>query len=160
MLTNGRAAQLLGSSRQHVVDLCERGEISFTWAGHHRRIARSELDRVLRRTFTREQERSLWLHRAVAGRLVMDPDATLAKARANIDKLLVVHRGTRAGEYVRRWQTLLQGGTDGILDALTSFSPEAAELRQNSPFAGALSEDERRACHAAFRKHWRDEHAA
>ncbi|MGH3549317.1 MAG: hypothetical protein ACRDQU_14640 [Pseudonocardiaceae bacterium] len=38
--------------------------------------------------------------------------------------------------------------------------PLALELRQNSPFAGALSQDSRSRVLAAFVKHWRDEHTA
>jgi hypothetical protein len=36
----------------------------------------------------------------------------------------------------------------------------AAELRQNSPFAGALSEEERIRVLDSFRQHWRSEHIA
>ena len=109
---------------------------------------------------TRDQERSLWLHRAVAGRLVVDPSNTLAKARSNIEKLARVHHATRAGEYVERWAALIDSGTDAVLDVLTSPSPEAVELRQNSPFAGVLPVEERQACLLAFREHWQGEHAA
>jgi excisionase family DNA binding protein len=160
LLTTGRAAELLGSSRQHVVDMCARGELSFVWVGRHRRVPHSEIDRIVRPRLTRDQERSLWLHRAVAGRLVTNPRSVLTKARNNIEKLARIHEGTLAGDYVERWRILLSQGTDAVLDALTSAAPEARELRQNSPFAGVLPEDERQACLQAFRDHWRGEHAA
>jgi excisionase family DNA binding protein len=160
LLTTGRAAELLGSSRQRVVDMCVRGELSFVWVGRHRRVPRSEIDRIVRPRLTRDQERSLWLHRAVAGRLVTDPGSVLTKARANISKLAQIHEGTLAGQYVQRWRALLDQGTDVVLDALTSSSLEGIELRQNSPFAGALSEEDRQACLRAFRDHWTGEHAA
>jgi excisionase family DNA binding protein len=160
LLTTGRAAQLLGSSRQHVVDMCVRGELSFVWVGRHRRVPASEIDRIVRPRLTRDQERSLWLHRAVAGRLVTDPRAVTDKARTNIEKLSKIHAGTLAGQYVEQWRTLLDQGTDAVLEALTSTAPEAIELRQNSPFAGTLSEDDRQACLRAFREHWSGEHAA
>ena len=153
-------AELLGSSRQHVVDMCARGELAYTWAGKHRRVPRAEVERILHPKLTRDQERSLWLHRAVAGRLVVDPRSTLTKARSNIDKLSLVHRGTRAGEYVGRWLELIDSGADAVLDVLTSSAPEAVELRQNSPFAGVLSDHDRQACLRAFREHWQGEHAA
>jgi excisionase family DNA binding protein len=153
-------ANLLGASRQHIVDMCARGELAYVWVGKHRRIPRTEIDRILRPRLTRDQERSLWLHRAVAGRLVVDPRNTLAKARSNIEKLDQQHRGTRAGDYVARWAELVKAGTDAVLEALTSPGPEATELRQNSPFAGVLSEEERQACLVAFRKHWNEEHSA
>jgi len=54
----------------------------------------------------------------------------------------------------------LDAGTEAVLEVLTSRAPEAVELRQNSPFAGVLSEAERRAVLAAFADRWRSEHAA
>ena len=66
-LTTGEAASMLGVSRQHVVDLCDRGELSFSRAGTHRRIRRSDAQRMLEPQLTREQEKSLWLHRALLG---------------------------------------------------------------------------------------------
>src|SRR6266550_7131879 len=79
LLTTGEVALLLRSSRQHVVDLCERGLLPYVKAGAHRRIRRADVDAVLRPDLTRDQLKALWLHRAVAGRLVADPVAVLSK---------------------------------------------------------------------------------
>jgi excisionase family DNA binding protein len=49
LLSTGEVAHLLGSSRQHVVDMCTRGELPFLWIGRHRRIERSDIDRLLAR---------------------------------------------------------------------------------------------------------------
>ena len=38
LVTTGDAARILGVTRQHVIDLCERGELPYTMAGTHRRI--------------------------------------------------------------------------------------------------------------------------
>jgi len=70
----------------------------------------------------------------------------------------VIHAGRSAARYVQQWRALLESGADAVLDVLTSTSQEAIELRQNSPFAGVLTEDERQSCLAAFRDHWRQEH--
>jgi hypothetical protein len=43
---------------------------------------------------------------------------------------------------------------------LTSRAPIAVELRQNSPFAGVISQEDRARALAAFRSHWVQEHAA
>jgi hypothetical protein len=59
--------------------------------GGHRRIARSDIDRLLEREsieLTRKQERPLWLHRAVVGRLAVQLDKTLELARQNVIGLL------------------------------------------------------------------------
>ena len=46
LLTTGEAAKLLNSSRQHVVDLCDRGELPFTTLGTHRRVQRRDVEAV------------------------------------------------------------------------------------------------------------------
>jgi hypothetical protein len=42
-------------------------------------------------------------------------------------------------------------GTDRIIEVLTSPTPWAREMRQNSPFAGALDDDERMRVLAEFK---------
>ena len=75
LLSTGEAARLLSCSRQHVVDLCNRGELSFTTTGKHRRVRRRDVDAIRTRTerMSRDQKRSLWLAYALAGRIVADP---------------------------------------------------------------------------------------
>ena len=57
-------------------------------------------------------------------------------------------------------QAVLDDGVEAVLDVLTSRSPQAVELRQNSPFAGVLPEAERRAVLATFASSWRGDRAA
>lgn len=67
LLSTGDVAAILGVSRQHVVDLCDRGDLPYVMVGTHRRVLRSAVDQIVephRRSLTREEERSLWLHRA------------------------------------------------------------------------------------------------
>ena len=75
LLTTGEAAQLLGTSRQHVVDLCNAGDLPFVVVGKHRRVARADVESIQTgtRSLTRDQLRSLWLSHAVTSRLVEDP---------------------------------------------------------------------------------------
>lgn len=160
LLTTGEAAALLGSSRQHVVDLCERGHLVYVRIGTHRRLRRADIEVLTKATLNRDQARSLWLHRVVAGRLAMHPEDTVAKARANIETLRRVHPSGAARRWIEQWQMLLDGPVDSVLDILASPTEWAVELRQNSPFAGVLSEPERQTALAAFRAHWRRDHAA
>ena len=46
LLRTGDAARLLGVSRQHVVNLCDRGEIACVFVGSHRRIPADEIQRL------------------------------------------------------------------------------------------------------------------
>jgi excisionase family DNA binding protein len=133
LLTTGEAAALLGSSRQHVVDLCTRGLLPFMRAGTHRRLRRADVEAMLRPALTRDQLRSLWLHRAVAGQLVEAPNTVMAKAEENLQRLRQVHPTGMAAVWLGHWRTTL----DGVL-------PDAHRL----------------AVLAAFASYWRGEHAA
>ena len=92
--------------------------------------------------------------------LPAEPNGTLTKARANIDTLRRAHPGSAAQRWIELWQTLLDGPIDSLLDILTFPSGQAIELRQNSPFAGVLSEQERQTALASFRAHWCRDHVA
>ena len=144
LLTTGEAAKLLNSSRQHVVDLCERGELPYTTIGTHRRVKRSDVDAIRARTqrLTRDQRRSLWLGYATAGRIVEDPERACALALGNVEHMRSTSRG-QARRWMDEWDRLLRGPIDRLLGALFSPSPRSRELRQNSPFAGLLNDTER-----------------
>jgi len=160
LISTGEAARLLGCSRQHVVDLCVRGALPFVSVGSHRRLSRSAVTDLMNRELTRDQERSLWLHRVVAGRLAVDPDAVLTQARQNLKHLKQVHPGGMTAQWLAEWQKILDTDEDAVFSALTSSTAQAVELRQNSPFAGVLSAEERTAALEAFRRHWQQVHAA
>jgi excisionase family DNA binding protein len=154
LLTTGEAAKLLGTSRQHVVDLTDQGDLPFVTTGTHRRIRRGDVEELRGRTqgMTRDQRRSLWLSHAVAGRLVAAPDDVLARARQNLEKMREVHRRGQAARWLAEWARLLNGPVEGVLEVLTSASPRARELRQNSPFAAVLTERARAAVLDSFNR--------
>ena len=152
LLTTGEAATLLGVSRQHVVDLCDRGDLACVTSGTHRRISRAEVETFAANStrMSRDQRRSLWLSYAIAGRLVADPDATLDTARANLDRLRDRHTRGQAARWLAEWNRLLDGPVEVLLRTLTSPSPRARELRQNNPFAGVLDEHTRQTVLTSF----------
>lgn len=84
-------------------------------------------------------DRSLAYHSAVADRL------TRADA---VDALYRVRKWRTQGKldhsYAHAWEQILDGSLSQIRGVLTDTSTTAADLRQNSPFAGLLSEPERR----------------
>jgi hypothetical protein len=84
----------------------------------------------------------------------------LAQARKNLEHLSRVHPGGMTAAWLDDWRMILDAGEDAVFRAVTSSAPWAVELRQNSPFAGVLRPEERAAALAAFRSHWRKEHAA
>lgn len=154
LLTTGEAARILNSSRQHVVDLCNRGDLPFITVGTHRRIRRSDVEALADRTLrlTRDQRRSLWLTYAIAGRLVADPEALLETAKRNLEGMRKSARG-QAQSWLDEWEHLVNGPVPALLGAMTSRSPYGRDLRQNSPFAGVLSEAERAEVLAAWKRY-------
>jgi excisionase family DNA binding protein len=151
-LTTGEAARLLNSSRQHVVDLCDRGELAFVTTGTHRRVRRGDLEALRTRTqkMTRDQRRSLWLAYAIAGRIVEDPQRARLLAAANLEQMAVASKG-RPARWVAEWADLLSGPLERLLHDYTSHSPRGRELRQIAPFAGLLTDAER----AAVLENWK-----
>ena len=150
LIRTGAAAKILGTSRQHIVDLCTRGALRSHGVGVHRRIDRREVEDLVRRPLPRDDRQSLWLHTAVAGRVAKEPRASLEKARSNLRTIRAAHPGRLP--WVDRWEQIIDAGPSAVMRALVAETPEGAELRQNSPFAGVLTDRERRLALAAFRE--------
>lgn len=154
LLTTGEAAKILNCTRQHVVDLCDRGDLPYTTVGTHRRISRENVEAVKTRTdrLSRDERRSLWLAHVVAGRIATEPERTIADALDHLDDMRPNARG-QARKWLDEWRRLLDEPVDRILAALTDRSLRGRELRQNSPFAGALTDQERRMALDQWRAH-------
>jgi excisionase family DNA binding protein len=159
MLKTSTVAHMLGVSRQHVVDMCDRGELRCVRVGTHRRIPHSEVDRLIGSDLRREEEQSLWLHYALLAPLLTEPEIVIAKARENLLRWSKKHRRDgMAIRYLAKWERVLDDGLDEIIHALTSPSQEARELRQNSPFAGVLADATRQRVLKTFKRHWAQRH--
>lgn len=107
----------------------------------------------------REKERSLWLNRLVVGELTRDPDRVLAIARDNITRWRDIHAGRPSIlAALDQWSEILDAGIEPIVATLTGRTEEAEDLRQNAPFAGVLSQEQRVQALAAFRRDWERRH--
>jgi len=155
-LTTGQAAQILGTTSRHVIDLCDRGELPYTLAGAHRRLRLSDVAAFRDRRalsgggpLTEDQQRALWLGYALAARVAADPIDVLERARQRAVKMLA--SDPAGARWLRDWLRLIDQGPDAVMRALVSRSPQSRELRQNLPFAGELSEAERARLISAFR---------
>ena len=74
-------------------------------------------------------------------------------ARENIRRWSAMHRADgRTVEYLREWDRIVARGLEQTVGTLLSTSPRARELRQNSPFAGVLSQTERTQALRTFRE--------
>lgn len=96
-------------------------------------------DRDERSPHDRARARSLAYHRAVARRL---RKPMVEEARHVLFRWR--EQGRIDQRYAERWERLLDRPVAEIRRALVDESQEAGDLRQNSPFAGLISEAERR----------------
>jgi hypothetical protein len=55
-----------------------------------------------------------------------------------------------AEAWFTEWERRLDGGLPSVIEALVSHEQAARDLRQVTPFAGVLSDEERRAIYAAM----------
>lgn len=107
--------------------------------------------RDLDRPLTVKDRRSLAMHRLVASRLLDTEDEVRAKAERNLRTLRRADADGRAASYLDEWAHLLDGPTDTLVETLTSGRQSARDLRQVSPFAGVLTQDERQRIIKAIR---------
>jgi transcriptional regulator with XRE-family HTH domain len=99
---------------------------------------------------TREDRRSLALHRAIAQRLEQDPTVVLDRAHRTLARMRAV--ASKRSQPLREWNVLLDRPLAALLDVLGDPSPWARELRHVTPFAGVLSAAERAEVLYAFAK--------
>jgi hypothetical protein len=102
---------------------------------------------VIASDHTRLDERSLALHRLVARKLLADP-AVLHQARDNLRRWQATNGATVPA--LAEWGLILDGPSAKVARLLTERSERATRLRQSSPFAGVLTEAERRAVYESF----------
>ena len=93
---------------------------------------------------TREDRRSLALHRVIAARFARDPRAVSTKAVRNLKVMRRADDGS-AAPWLEEWERLLKGPVSAVIEVLVSHDQRARDLRQVTPFAGVLSDEERRA---------------
>jgi transcriptional regulator with XRE-family HTH domain len=148
-LTQTALAQAGGTS-QPTIAAYEAGRKSPTLATVDR-LARSaglEATVVFHPPMTREDRRSLALHRAIAERLERDPTPVLDRARQTLERMQAI--ASVGSLPIREWTVLLDRPLNALLEVLTDPSPWARELRHVTPFAGVLSGEERAEVFRAF----------
>jgi hypothetical protein len=86
------------------------------------------------------EERSIAYHQAIAKQLRLRPEV-LNNARQRVQGWMMA--SATPPFYARQWAEKLAGDIDSIEAFLGDRSELAIELRQSSPFAGALTPEER-----------------
>ena len=99
-------------------------------------------------TLTREDRRSLFLHREIAARLLEGPVATLALADRNLRRMMSQHPGAQA--LLDEWDRVLRLPVDLIVAVMIDPGSHARDMRQVTPFAGVLTPAERSRVYREF----------
>jgi hypothetical protein len=94
------------------------------------------------------EARSLALHAVIARKLERDP-TLLQIARANVERWSAQRNSAAA--WLDEWREILNQPWQNVAALITEPSENAARLRQSSPFAGILSNQERWRIYEAFR---------
>jgi hypothetical protein len=94
-------------------------------------------------TDRREERVTMELHLALAQKLRCDPQAVLAVAPKNLERLRSRLTSPIGQGWVSRWAELLESPVEDLISGMLADTTEGRDLRQNSPFAGALTQSER-----------------
>jgi hypothetical protein len=97
------------------------------------------LPRSPSRTHRQAELQALAYHRLVAERL---DRGLVERARRQLEQRKKA--GHIDERWASEWERILSGPLDGIREVISADTPDSAELRQTSPFAGVLNEQERR----------------
>ena len=98
---------------------------------------------------TREERRSLAVHRAIAAKLQENPERLLERAGRMLELMSEKHPG--AGALLSEWKRTLALPVSEIVEVLLDNRPRARELRHVTPFGGVLTAPERALVYRQFR---------
>jgi hypothetical protein len=93
--------------------------------------------------------RSLAMHAVIARKIERDP-SLLAIAHRNVERWRTRWKEAPPA-WLEEWQELLDQPWQAVAAFITGVGERATRLRQSSPFAGILSNEERWRIHEAFR---------
>ena len=91
----------------------------------------------------REERFPFELHVMLGMRLREDPSRLRSLARENLERMRRTPRAAVAERWLDRWEELLRLPDDELEKAMLADDEEGRDLRQISPFAGALSPEDR-----------------
>ena len=97
----------------------------------------------------RRERRSLALAAATASVVAADFPAARRRADENLKRSEVVVGDNAAQRWISEWRDVLDRGPEAVRVTLLDPTPHGHDMRQMTPFAGLLSDDERNAALAA-----------
>jgi transcriptional regulator with XRE-family HTH domain len=116
-----------------------------------RRIARAagfelnvELSEGRQRRLTANELFKLELDRLIAKRLIADPESVIGLARRNLARARE-ERPVQEQPWVIEWERIIDGPLVDLVELLLEDDSASIDVKQASPFAGVLGEDDRAA---------------
>lgn len=107
-------------------------------------------------SLTYEKLKSLFLHKAVLDELRKDWEKCSTIAYENIERWKENHRSDGMSvKYLDEWVELLDKGFTAVSQVLLGVDEHSCDLRQNSPFAGVLSDEKRLMVLQEFKEYWK-----
>lgn len=94
-------------------------------------------------TARREERFPYELHVLLAAKFHEQPERLRGIARSNIEKMRQTPRAAIAERWLKRWEELLELPVNEIEQEMLKDTDEGRDMRQISPFAGALDNGER-----------------
>lgn len=92
----------------------------------------------------RREDRVIYeLHRAVAQKILDAPEEVRATARHNLGRMRLRPRNPYAESWLDEWSALIDGPVESLIETMLRADERANDLRQMTPFAGVLTDDER-----------------
>jgi hypothetical protein len=143
-----------GDSPQLRVRMPESARAELGRRAVHNGVTVSELARELlsRAVQDRPENRvQLELHRTLLAKLLGDLGSVRPLAHRNIAKMRDVIRGPQAHGWLDEWADLIDHPSQRLIDVFLNMDEHSIDMRQVSPFAGVLSQDERLAAIARAR---------
>ena len=93
---------------------------------------------------SRKDRVSLAIHCLVAQLWLCDQVSVRARALTNIETMRRANTDGTAAVYLAAWSHLLDGPTEQLIMTLTSPDERARDLRNVTPFAGVVPDEQRR----------------
>ena len=87
--------------------------------------------------------RTLEMHRAITTKIESDTERVREIAQRNLQVLRAQDTAGNAEPYLDAWEDLISGPVARLIAVMTSTDQAARDLRQASPFAGVLTDEER-----------------
>ena len=143
-LSGRELARRAGTTHSALIDYAKgRHDPGFSTLERIAAAAGCDLIVEVRPRLSAPEIRTLEMHRAVAAKIEENNIGVLERARRNLEVLRAADTGANTEPYLAAWEDLIDGPVARLIRVMTSTDQAARDLRQASPFAGVLSDEER-----------------